>query len=131
MIPVVVVERIPKQGSLAPHRRTVLVVDDERSIVDMLIDFLTDEGYSVSGAFDGMTALQRVHDEAPDLILADIMMPRLDGLGLLVRIRAEHDDTPVVLMSAAMTPHLAHVPYIAKPFDLDDLLTVVEAQFAD
>jgi DNA-binding response OmpR family regulator len=108
-----------------------LVVDDERSIVDMLIDFLSDEGYSVSGAFDGVAALQRVHDDAPDLILADIMMPRLDGLGLLVRIRAEYDDIPVVLMSAAMIPHLAQVPYIAKPFDLDDLLMVVEAQFAN
>lgn len=127
----VVVERTPKQGSLAPHRRTVLVVDDERSIVDMLIDFLSDEGYCVSGAFDGVTALQRVHDDAPDLILADIMMPRLDGLGLLGRIRAEGEAIPVVLMSAAMIPQLAHVPYIAKPFDLDDLLTVVEAQFAD
>lgn len=131
MSPVVVVEHIPKAGPVAPHRRSVLVVDDERAIVELLIDFLSDEGYRVIGEFDGMAALQRVHDDAPDLILADIMMPRLDGLGLLGKIRAEHDETPVVLMSAALIPTLVQVPCIAKPFDLDDLLTLVEAQFSD
>ncbi|MGC4107449.1 MAG: response regulator [Thermomicrobiales bacterium] len=111
--------------------RTVLVVDDERYIVDLLTDLLDDEGYRVISAFDGLTALRKVEEETPDLILADIMMPRLDGLGLLTRVREEYAELPVVLMSAAVTPLIQEVPYIAKPFDLDDLLDIVGAQFDD
>lgn len=109
--------------------RTVLVVDDERYIVDLLTDLLDDEGYRVITAFDGIAALQKVKEETPDLILADIMMPRLDGLALLTKIREEHGSLPVVLMSAAVTPLLHEVPYIAKPFDLEDLLDIVDSQF--
>ncbi|HWK80420.1 MAG TPA: response regulator [Thermomicrobiales bacterium] len=114
---------------MARNGRTVLVVDDERYIVDLLTDLLDDEGYRVISAFDGLAALQKVKEEAPDLILADIMMPRLDGLALLTRIREEYSGVPVVLMSAAVTPLMHEVPYIAKPFDLDDLLDIVDAQF--
>lgn len=118
-----------EQVDLARNGRTVLVVDDERYIVDLLTDLLDDEGYRVISAFDGLAALQKVKEEAPDLILADIMMPRLDGLALLTRIREEYSGVPVVLMSAAVTPLMHEVPYIAKPFDLDDLLDIVDAQF--
>ncbi|MGN6030911.1 MAG: response regulator transcription factor [Thermomicrobiales bacterium] len=114
---------------MARNGRTVLVVDDERYIVDLLSDLLDDEGYRVISAFDGLAALQKIEEEAPDLILADIMMPRLDGLALLTRIREEHGAVPVVLMSAAVTPLMQEVPYIAKPFDLEDLLDIVDAQF--
>ncbi|MGB3327956.1 MAG: response regulator [Thermomicrobiales bacterium] len=107
------------------------MVDDERYIVDLLTDLLDDEGYRVITAFDGASALQKVKDETPDLILADIMMPRLDGLALLTRIREEHGALPVVLMSAAVTPLSHEVPYIAKPFDLEDLLDIVDSQFSD
>jgi CheY-like chemotaxis protein len=109
----------------------VLVVDDERGIVTLLSDLLADEGYRVVSAFDGISALQRIRDEQPDLVLADIMMPRLDGLSLLNRIREEHGAVPVVLMSAAVTPITREAPYIAKPFDLDELLDLVDAQFDD
>lgn len=109
----------------------MLVVDDERGIVSLLTDLLGDEGYRVLSAFDGVTALQRVKEEMPDLVLADIMMPRLDGLSLLNRIREEVGEVPVVLMSAAVTPITREAPYIAKPFDLDDLLDLVGAQFED
>jgi len=120
-----------EQVDLARNGRTVLVVDDERYIVDLLTDLLDDEGYRVITAFDGLAALQKMREESPDLVLADIMMPRLDGLTLLTRIREEHSEVPVVLMSAAVTPIMHEVPYIAKPFDLEDLLDIVDAQFSD
>lgn len=131
MRPVVVAEFLREQVHLTRNGRTVLVVDDERYIVDLLTDLLDDEGYRVITAFDGASALQKVKDETPDLILADIMMPRLDGLALLTRIREEHGALPVVLMSAAVTPLSHEVPYIAKPFDLEDLLDIVDSQFSD
>jgi CheY-like chemotaxis protein len=107
----------------------VLVVDDERHIVDLLTDLLEDEGYRVVVAYDGVCALEAVATERPDLVLADIMMPRLDGLSLVTRVREDYgDEIPVVLMSAAVTPLIQEVPYISKPFDLDDLLEVVERQ---
>ena len=130
--PVVIADYLyQEQVHLARNGRTVLVVDDERYIVDLLTDLLDDEGYRVISASDGLAALQKVQEEVPDLILADIMMPRLDGLTLLTRIRAEHSEVPVVLMSAAVTPIMHEVPYIAKPFDLEDLLDIVDAQFSD
>lgn len=120
-----------EQVHLTRNGRTVLVVDDERYIVDLLTDLLDDEGYRVISASDGLAALQKVKDETPDLVLTDIMMPRLDGLALLTKMREEHFGVPVVLMSAAVTPIAHEVPYISKPFDLDDLLTIVDAQFHD
>jgi len=104
----------------------VLVVDDERYIVDLLTDLLEDEGYRVISASDGLRALEIMREQHPDLLLADIMMPRLDGLALLNRVREQQREIPVVLMSAAVTPLTHEVPYISKPFDLDELLEVIE-----
>jgi len=104
----------------------VLVVDDERYIVDLLTDLLEDEGYRVISAYDGLRALEIMREQHPDLLLADIMMPRLDGLALLNRVREQQRQVPVVLMSAAVTPLTHEVPYISKPFDLDELLEVIE-----
>ncbi len=110
----------------------VLVVDDERHIVDLLTDLLEDEGYRVASAYDGIYALDAVAAERPDLVLADIMMPRLDGLSLVNRVREDYgQDIPVVLMSAAVTPLTQEIPYISKPFDLDELLKVVERQLEE
>jgi CheY-like chemotaxis protein len=108
----------------------VLVVDDELYIVNLLTELLEDEGYRVVTARDGIVALDVAAKMSPDLVLADIMMPRLDGLALLSRMREQkqYDRVPVILMSAAVTPLTQEAPYISKPFDLDDLLDVVEQQ---
>ncbi len=108
----------------------VLVVDDERHIVDLLTELLEDEGYRVVSSYDGVDALAIVQAQDPDLVLADIMMPRLDGLALLNRVRERDLTLPVVLMSAAVTPRIQEAPYISKPFDLDVLLDMLERQLA-
>ena len=103
----------------------VLVVDDELPLRQILADILTDEGFDVRSAPDGQAALTLHHETPADVILSDMMMPRLDGLGLVAALRESNDPTPIVLMSAAPRPPLPDgIAWIAKPFDLD---AVVEA----
>lgn len=105
--------------------RTVLIVDDERHIVEVLAQLLEDEGYAVRRAYDGETALRHVEEEPPDLVLSDVAMPRLGGIELAERLAARQ--IPVVLMSAAVTdPRLPGVAFVPKPFDLDHILDVAE-----
>nr|MDQ3045608.1 response regulator [Chloroflexota bacterium] len=78
----------------------VLVVDDEPLIRQVLSDLLEDEGHRVSTAPDGEAALDTVAKHIPDLLLADVMMPRLGGLGLSRSLRERGYDFPIVLMSA-------------------------------
>ena len=104
--------------------RTVLVVDDDRHIVEVLAQALEFEGYAVRKAYDGMGALQEAALAPPDLVLSDVAMPRLNGIALAQRLRAR--GVPVVLLSAAVAdPMLAGVPFVPKPFDLDHLLGLV------
>ena len=109
-----------------PGVAVVLIVDDERHIVDLLDDLFRDEGYQVRRAYDGLAALAAIDREMPDLVIADVMMPRLDGLALYSRIRERSRDLPVILMSAAVTPRSVDATFVPKPFDIETLLDVVE-----
>lgn len=104
----------------------VLVVDDERPIVDLLQDLLQDQGYEVRRAYDGVTALQLIERDPPDLVVTDVMMPRLDGLALFSEIRMRTPALPVILMSAAVTPRKIDATFVPKPFDIDTLLDLVD-----
>lgn len=110
---------------------TVLIVDDERHIVDLLDDLFRDEGYQVRRAYDGLAALAAIDREMPDLVIADVMMPRLDGLALYNRIRERSSRLPVILMSAAVTPRSIDATFVPKPFDIEMLLDVVEEKLGD
>lgn len=103
----------------------ILVVDDERFIVSLLTEILEEEGYLVRVASDGEAALRLIESVRPDLVVADIMMPRLDGLTLASMLRSSSHPIPVILMSAAVTPRSHGVSFIPKPFDIDVLLGVV------
>lgn len=109
------------------RQQTILVVDDERFIVSLLTEILEEEGYLVRIASDGEAALRVIESVRPDLVVADIMMPRLDGLTLAATLRSWNHPIPVILMSAAVTPRSHGVAFIPKPFDIDDLLRAVEA----
>jgi two-component system, OmpR family, response regulator MprA len=111
-----------------PH--SILVVDDDHPIADVLADLLTDEGYRVRRFYDGQAALEAVQREPVDLVVADVMMPALDGLTLTYRLREVGDRTPVVLMSAVYADvDLPGIRFVPKPFDLDDIVEVVERVF--
>jgi DNA-binding response OmpR family regulator len=107
-------------------KRSALVVDDEHNIVDLLTDLLEGElGLRVLRAYDGLAALEAYERARPDLVIADIMMPRLDGLTLAKRLRERFAAHRIILMSAAVTPRTTEFAYIAKPFDINELLDLV------
>ena len=110
--------------------RTLLVVEDEPSIAALLALVLGEEGYRVAVAGDGRAALRRLAEGGYDLVLSDIMMPRLDGLGLARAMGADPAlrAIPLILMSAVHLPRdgvARYAAFLAKPFDLDALLATV------
>ena len=121
----------------APKHGRILVVDDDWALWKSLLVRLEKEGYDVITATDGEEALDRLK-EMPDLVLTDIDMPRLDGLGFLKRMRAEKDfrDIPVVIMTAHATGaeeaaeglDLGANDYVRKPFDWRELTARGQAQ---
>jgi DNA-binding response OmpR family regulator len=109
------------------RNKTILVVDDERPICDLLAELFEDEGYLVSRAYDGVAALAAAERQRPDLILSDVMMPGLDGVSLIHRLRDRGVRAPAVLMSAVYDDvDLPKVRFVPKPFDIDELLAVVK-----
>jgi CheY-like chemotaxis protein len=110
---------------------TVLVVDDDPSVRRLVCDVLQAYGYSTVDAADGFSALRLVQSEHPDCVVLDVMMPGLDGLAVLTRLR-ESDygrDLPVVMLTAAADDAQAWQAwsegvdyFLAKPFDPDELL---------
>ena len=112
----------------------VLVVDDDRAVRESLRRALQLEDLEVELAGDGMQALARVQDAPPDLVVLDVMMPGVDGLGVVRRLRQDHVDVPVLLLTArdAVADRVAGLDvgaddYLVKPFALEELLARVRA----
>lgn len=115
-----------------PH---ILIADDDPVIIKLLQVNLEMEGYEVTTAHDGQDALEKATENPPDLIVLDIMMPRMDGLTARIEIKKvpELENTPVILLSAkAQQADLKRgyeagvAEYVTKPFDPIDFLDVVE-----
>ncbi len=105
---------------------TILVVEDDPQLREVITEALSDEGYDVYEAFDGQRALERIASVAPDLVLSDIRMPRLGGVELAERLSRLHNPIPIVLMSTSSNaPQNGQTPFLAKPFSLDDLVALV------
>lgn len=108
----------------------ILVVDDEPAICDLVQEFLQDEGYLVSVGHDGREALREIQATHPDLVLMDLMMPRLNGRQVIRQLHAHTHwaAIPVVLMSAGDSWDGATdgpIQFLRKPFDLDHLLRII------
>ena len=108
---------------------TILIADDEEFIVDLLATLLEDEHYRVLRAYDGEQALQLMERERPQLLITDVMMPKLTGSELALRIRHGEGDlaqTPIIVMSAVRpSTMIPQTSYLAKPFDIDQVLLMV------
>ena len=111
---------------------TVLVVDDNAKIVEVLAEYLRADGFTAVTAGDGPAALARAKAHRPDLALVDVMLPGIDGLELTRRFQA--DGIPVILVTARSEEvdrlvglELGADDYITKPFSLDELLARIEA----
>ena len=114
-------------------KRTILVVDDEKPIVEILVYNLQKEGYDTLEVNDGETAIQLALEKKPDLILLDIMLPRVDGLTVCKRIRHTLN-VPIIMLSAKdeeidkiLGLELGADDYITKPFSIRELIARVKA----
>jgi CheY-like chemotaxis protein len=114
--------------------KTILVIDDEYALVEVLTNLLEEAGYRVVSAANGKDGLARVVKENPDLVITDFMMPIADGLELVRRMRALPDfrEVPVVMMSASSMAEvlsnrrLKLSAFLYKPFQADELMHVIE-----
>jgi len=107
----------------------ILLVEDEEHLHDALKLNLELEGYSVSSAFDGPTALKRIQQAHFDLIILDVMLPELDGFAITETVRLNNITTPILILSAKNTSanrvqglKLGADDYLTKPFNLEELL---------
>lgn len=109
------------------------MVDDERSIVDMLCFNLQKEGYSTVTAYDGHEAIKKAFEEKPDLILLDVVLPGIDGFGVCKTIRSKIK-TPIIMLTAkddevdkVLGLELGADDYVTKPFSMRELLARIKA----
>jgi CheY-like chemotaxis protein len=118
-----------------PRRFRILVIDDEAAVRENVVRFLRLEGYLPSEAEDGERGIQAALRSPPDLILCDLMMPGIDGFGVLARLRAEPATAgvPFIFLTANVDMEDARLgfllganEYVTKPFSLAVLGTIIE-----
>ncbi|OUN06250.1 DNA-binding response regulator [Flavonifractor sp. An92] len=114
--------------------KRVLIVEDEKNIVDILSFNLVREGYETLEAFDGQTGLQLALEQNPDLILLDLMLPKMNGFDVCKAIRAQNRSAPIIMLTAreeetdkVLGLELGADDYITKPFSMRELLARVKA----
>jgi CheY-like chemotaxis protein len=118
--------------------KTIAIIDDEYGLADVLEATLSDAGYRVLVAPNGVRGLELMASDVPALVLLDYMMPLLDGPGVLRAMRADRRlaSVPVVLMSAMAEPVVrsrcqGYAAFLRKPFGYEDLLSVIQRILGD
>ena len=121
------------EEELERNEKLILIVDDEPAIIDLLMYNLKNEGYKMISANDGLTAVNMALEQKPDLILLDIMLPKLDGLSVCKRIKSQMN-IPVIILTAKDTEidkilglELGADDYVTKPFSVRELVARVKA----
>lgn len=112
----------------------ILIVDDERQLVSALSSILKQNNYSVDGVYDGETGLDYAISGIYDLIILDVMMPKLDGFSVLNTLRAKKIDTPILMLTAKseLSDKINGLnsgadDYLTKPFETEELLARIKA----
>ena len=120
-------------GEELDYKKTILIVDDEKMILNLLAHNLEKEGYNVIEASDGLEAINVVQENKVDLILLDVMLPKLDGLSVCKRIK-NMTNIPILMVTAKddeldkiLGLELGADDYITKPFNIRELLARVKA----
>ncbi|HEY3089344.1 MAG TPA: response regulator transcription factor [Jatrophihabitantaceae bacterium] len=118
----------------AATKRRVLVVDDEENVTHLVSSALRFDGFDTLTADNGTSALAAVAESDPDLVVLDVMMPGMDGLGVLQNLRAAGSQVPVIFLTArdAATDRIGGLragadDYVVKPFSVEELLARVHA----
>ncbi len=126
-------DKIGEKG-VFPMKDRVLIVEDEKNIARVLQLELEFEGYTVDIAYTGTDGLIKYREQQWDLVLLDLMLPGLNGLDVLRRIRATEDETPVILLTAKNNTEdkvagldLGANDYVTKPFEIEELLARVRS----
>src|SRR5262245_10986615 len=126
------------RDSAAPQRPdclgSILVIDDEPDVVDLLCVYFSDCGYEVVGATQGADGLMLAHVHRPDVVLLDIMMPGIDGVQVLQQLRLRWPDLPIIMLTAVADVEVARstlrrgaFDFIPKPFECEHVERVVAA----
>lgn len=113
--------------------KTILVVDDDFELVEGLRLMLEKQGYSVLRASDGHQAKHAIYQQKPDLVILDMMMPRMGGYPVLEHFKGKPDAPPIIMMTAnegsrhkAYAEYLGVIDYIRKPFAIERLMETVQ-----
>ena len=116
------------------QKKTILIVEDEKNIVDILRFNLQREGYDTMEAYDGEDGLEKARSGKPDLILLDVMLPRMNGFDVCRTLREEGSNVPVVILTAreeetdkVLGLEIGADDYITKPFSMRELIARVGA----
>jgi DNA-binding response OmpR family regulator len=117
---------------MAETQKTILIVDDDRELVEGLRAVLERQGYRVMQAHDGHQGKQAIYNQRPDLVILDMMMPRMGGYPVLEHFRGKTDAPPIIMITAnegsrhkAYAEYLGVIDYIRKPFAMERLLETV------
>ena len=118
-------------------QKLILVVDDDRELVEGVRAVLERQGYKVIQAHDGHQGKQAIYNQQPDLVILDMMMPRMGGYPLLEHFRDKPEAPPIIMITAnegsrhkAYAEWLGVVDYIRKPFAMEKLMETVSRAFA-
>lgn len=120
--------------------KKILVIDDEPELVKAVEIRLKTSGYEVEIAYDGPVGIDKAKEAKPDLILLDILMPKMDGYGVSKKLRLDPDtkDIPIIIFSAAQHRDMEErcrevgvVDFIVKPFETQELLAIVNKFFME
>jgi two-component system alkaline phosphatase synthesis response regulator PhoP/two-component system response regulator ResD len=113
---------------------TILIVDDKRNIIELANLYLTEEGFQVITAADGVTALEKIEQYKPDLVLLDIMLPQMDGWEVCRRVRKSGNNVPIIMLTARAEDvdkvvglELGADDYVTKPFNPRELIARIKA----
>jgi CheY-like chemotaxis protein len=116
-----------------PPPRKILVVDDEPVICRLFSRILTDKGYEVDRAANGLEAVKKAKEEDFDLVFLDIVMPKMDGLETCRALKALKPDLPIVIMTGYAVEEKIHealrlgaIECVRKPFDIDAIVEVIK-----
>src|SRR5205823_6216494 len=120
------------RGPSMAEQKTILIVDDDYELSEGLRVVLEKQGHRVLQARDGQQGKQQIYQQRPDLVILDMMMPRMGGYPVLEHFRDKTDAPPIIMITAnegsrhkAYAEHLGVIAYIRKPFAMEDLLLAV------
>ena len=119
------------------EQKVILVVDDDRELVDAVRAVLERQGYKVIQAHDGHQGKQAIYNQRPDLVILDMMMPRMGGYPVLEHFKDKADAPPIIMVTAnegsrhkVYAEYLGVIDYIRKPFAMERLLETVNKALA-